>query len=214
MAEIFNGEEVDLSALYRDSAAPKDPDPSEVLFGQLGQALKGNPTLSSGATVPERKPSGGEFSRGGLQVVPGKPAPQTGTAGAGPSADSNALLARLKPLGITNLGQLRSKSDSELRKLSTDVVTYELRQQSLAKYFKQKPDGTWDFTIGPDGQPTGLDATGKVVPPGGATKPGTTQPPVAAKPPAAGPAPAGKVVSPVRPPGTTTTTTRVIRPPA
>lgn len=179
MPELFNGEEVDLSQLYRDSAAPKDPDPSEALFAQLTGAIKPT-TPSVSTTVRPPTPNAAVASRtGGAPAGGTAPAPAA-SGGAGPSADSTALLARLKPLGITDLTSLRSKSDVELRKLSQDTVTYELRQQSLSKYFRQNPDGSWDFTTGPDGQPTGLDASGKKMAAG--TKPAGTTPAKATAP--------------------------------
>jgi hypothetical protein len=208
MPELFNTEEVDLSSIYRDSAAPKDPDPSELLFGQIGEALKGAPS-------PVR-PGGGAGTTGVVGGTTRPPNPSPGAAGrvvnpptrtgagtsgsppnntpGGPSQDTMDVLGRLKPMGITNINSLRGKSDIELRKLSGDVVQYELRQQSLSRFFKQNPDGSWDFTTGPDGQPTGLDANGKVLPPGGATKPPASGGAPAPKPkPRPAPAPTGTV---------------------
>ena len=101
------------------------------------------------------------------------------------------MLARLQPLGIHSLDQLKHKTDVELRKLTGEVVAYEGRQSSLGKNFFKNPDGSWDFSKGPDGLPTGLDMTGKVLPPAGAAapaKPAAT--PAAPKPAAATPAPA------------------------
>lgn len=109
-----------------------------------------------------------------------------------PSADEAALLTRLAPLGIKSLKELKGKSESELRRISTDAVSYEQRQTDLAKHFFKNPDGSWDFTKGPDGRPTGLDASGHVVPIGATTAPGAPAP-------APAPAPASK---PARTPAT------------
>jgi len=107
------------------------------------------------------------------------------------------MLARLAPQGITSLDQLKGKSDAELHKLSQDVVQYEMRQKSLEQFFKKNPDGTYDLTQGPDGNPTGLDAAGKVVPAAGAAPAAPVAAPAIApaKKPAPKPAAKTKVVA-------------------
>lgn len=219
-ANLFDDQAQDLSTIYRDEAAPKDQDPADALYqtlntaqytGQNSTSRPRNPNPIYGRSQTTPTPSGTTRPT----PVTGTP-PAGGQPGVGPAPSSQAVLARLKPFGITSLTQLRSKSDVELRKLSQDVVQYEVRLQTLDKYFFRNADGTYDFTKGPDGQPTGLDATGKVIPPGGAA-PGTTPTPA----PAPGTAPAPKpaplptgsaaVGRGVRP--TPTTTTRVTRPP-
>jgi hypothetical protein len=137
--DLFADQQQDLSALYTDASAPQDPDPSEALYN----AAKAASSTATGAATP---------------AAPA--APSTTTQ---PAAGSASVLARFAPLGIASLAQLRAKSDVELRQLSTDVVQYELRQQSLARFFYKNPDGSWDFTKGPDGKPTGLDASGNVI---------------------------------------------------
>lgn len=150
--DLTTTDTTDFSAMYRDDAAPKDVTPQEELFGQLSQYR-----ASAAASA---------VSGAGQAVQPAKQPNPSSTA---EHADASAgLVARLKPLGITSVGALKGKTDAELHKLSGDVVTYELRQQSLAKYFAKNPDGSWNFMLGPDGNPTGLDATGKTLPPGGA----------------------------------------------
>lgn len=173
MTDQFASEPTDFTSLY--SNAPKDQalDPSEELFTQLTESLK--PDQLSGIA------QGGE--------APKTPAAKVASSTKMAGADSAATLARVKPLGITSVEQLRGKSDAELRTLSQSAITYELRQASLARFFGKNPDGSWNYMVGPDGQPTGLDAAGRVIPP---------QPPASAAAPAAAPAVSSKPAAPTR----------------
>jgi hypothetical protein len=158
----------DFSGMYRSEDAPKDLDPGEQLFQAISQANKAQAAPLPAKPASPTKPQSGHPTTGGT-ALPSKPStPKPSPAGpssvnSGTSETAQALLARLQPLGITSLDQLKSKSDIELRKLSSDVLAYENRQSALNQYFYKNPDGSFDMTKGPDGTPTGLDATGKVV---------------------------------------------------
>lgn len=178
----FSNEGTDFSGLYRDEAAPKDTVPSEELFKQLTAAAAPAPAPTPAApAAPAPAPAAP------APAAPAAPAPAAGASPApnpnstlNPAADTAALLARLAPLGIKSMAQLKGKSDVELRKLSTDAVGYEQRQRDLQKHFFRNPDGSWDFSKGPSGQPTGLDPTGKVLPPAGTVAPAPAPTPGAA----------------------------------
>lgn len=169
----------DFSGLYTDPSAPK-PNPSDDLYRQLSTASK---SLSLSVDQQSGHLGDGQAGQGAVQraspkpasTAPGAPAPaSTPAAGSSlqaSSGDEAALLARLAPLGITSVSQLKGKNDTELRKISSDAVEYENRQADLAKHFSRNADGSWDFTKGPDGAPTGLDATGKALPPLGSEPP-------------------------------------------
>jgi hypothetical protein len=189
----FSSQGTDFSGLYTDPSAPKDADPADQLFRQLSTANQPAPSSPTPAQTAQqttstegiRPPTGGNYPQApdpNATATPATPSPtpQPSTnpnSTQNPAADQAALLARLAPLGIKSISELKSKSDVELRKLSTDAVQYEQRQRDLAKHFWKNPDGSWDFSKGPDGRPTGLDATGKVLPP-----PGTTPAPTPTNP--------------------------------
>lgn len=169
----------DFGALYRDESAPKDVDPVESLYNQLTAgrtpitattptAPAPAPTTNAAAgpsgapTAPRTGPATGPAAAP-RPASPASPSPAASPMAGQVSPEAVNLLERLKPLGITSLDQLKSKTDVQLRKLSTDVLSYENRQKALNQYFKKNPDGSFDFSIGPDGLPTGLDAHGKVI---------------------------------------------------
>lgn len=186
----------DFTSMYTDDAALKTDDPVDKLFTELSSVTKsattGAPATQAVSTTPvtAAKPA---------STAP-KPAATATTTAAAPTVDptgplspqGQAVLARVAPLGIKNLADLRKKSDVELRKLSGDVINYEMRQASLAKSFQKNADGSWDFTTGPDGTPTGLGPDGKALPKEAATPakpaPGPAKP-APAKPGSAKPAP-------------------------
>lgn len=219
MAEnLFDSQTEDLSTLYTDDAAPKDQDPADALYQAISKTGRGGVSTSStgrqittgenpweGVTGDPNNPRNQQFLGGPADPRTGERATQNGgTPGTGPSQQAIDVLGRLKPFGITSLDQLRSKSDVELRKLSSDVVQYELRMQALDRFFFRNPDGTYDFTKGPDGNPTGLDATGKVLPPG---TPAPAPAPAAGGTPAPAPAPQ-PAPAPTAPPTGSVTATR------
>lgn len=196
--------QADFSSLYTDEAAPKAADPADQLFSSLSAAAKaavsGVPATIGTVGAGDRVQQGTQATGSGsvtsapastpVGTVPlrtaGTPAAAPAGAGSpGMSPEATALLARLAPKGITSLDQLKNKTDVELRALSGEVVNFEMRQKSLNQYFKKNPDGTFDLTMGPDGVPTGLDATGKVIPPAGAAQPAPAKPAEPAKKPAA-----------------------------
>lgn len=160
-------------------------------------ATKHAPSVApSGTGTPDatkQAPSAGVQGATPAAAAAPQPQQQAGNPSSvlNPANDSVALLARLTPLGIKSLSELKGKSEAELRKLSVDAVSYESRQSDLAKHFFKNPDGSWDFSKGPDGRPTGLDGSGHVIQPGAtptpAAKPAQKAP--AKKPAAKKPAP-------------------------
>ncbi len=148
--------------------------------GHIGQTSGTGQPAADGNFSPDAT-YGQAGTRG--QTPPASAPPASGSTPAGPgvggpaSPDSVALLARLAPYGITSLDQLKGKSDAELHKIASDVVSHENRDQQLAKYFFKNPDGSYDLSRGPDGQPNGLDAQGRPIPPAGTGATGTTTPP-------------------------------------
>lgn len=183
----------DYSSIYRDPNAPKPGDPED-LFKQLQTAQQAvQPTAEAlsqaakGGEVPQAPAPQGQTPSSGGGNAPQTPSTQV------PGAQEAEILARLAPLGIKSVSEIRGKSDLELQKLSMDVVRHEQRQRDLSRYFARNADGSWDFTRGPDGRPTGLDAAGNVLPPGQPATPTAPTPPGQA-PKAA--KPAAKAVTP------------------
>lgn len=202
MTDLFGSDPAgtDFSSLYTDDSAPKAPDPSQQLFDSLSSAAKAAsaavPAASGAASTPAPG-MGAARASGSTAAAPVAAAP----AAPQQSPDQVAMLARLAPKGITSLDQLKGKTDVELRKLSTDVVAYEMRQKSLDQFFKKNPDGTYDLTMGPDGSLTGLDATGKVSPAAGTTPatPAAPSQPAPVAPKASVKRPAAKKPAPKKP---------------
>lgn len=155
--------------LYSSESAPKDrPQKSSIDTLLSDMAHLSEVALSGGridnpapAPAPSTGGTGGTGSSG-TPAKPPAPLPNPNSSKVSPNVEAEALLKRLAPVGITSLAELRGKSDIELRKLAGKVMHYEIRQQTLAKYFAKKPDGTWDFTLQADGiTPTGLGPDGK-----------------------------------------------------
>ena len=189
MPTDFSDQGTDFAALYRDTSAPTDTSPQDDLFKQLSSAVQPAPAAAPAGGAPAA-PAAPPVAAPAAAAAPA--ATPTGASTGNASAEAQGMLARLAPLGITSLDQLKGKTDVDLRKLTGDVLAYEQRQSSLNKNFYKNPDGSYDFSKGPDGLPTGLDATGKVVPPAGTAPPAAAPAPPtkpAAKP-AAKPAPA------------------------
>lgn len=157
----------DFSSFYTGADVPADPNPSEELYKSLAAASTA-PTASTGATAPAPAPAPAPSAPAPAPAAPaptGSTATQAGNPSSttqAPAADAN-LLSRLAPFGITDLAQLKTKTDVELRGLAQDVVMREERDRTLGRSFFRNPDGSWDFTRGPDGRPTGLDATGRPI---------------------------------------------------
>ena len=174
---------------YGDPANPV-ANPTDQLFQQLTNAAKPQASTPPAGSAPSAQaPATGTPPTGS---TPPSTAPKTGsTPPATPSTQTQSpetagILERLKPLGITNLNQLSTKTPDQLRTLSQDVVNYENRQSQLNRFFFKNGDGSYDFSRGPDGTATGLDASGKPIPPAGTAAP-AKKPPATA--PAAKPAP-------------------------
>jgi len=104
------------------------------------------------------------------------------TMSGGPLARQGGLLERVQAHGITDLSQLKGKTDVELRQLAADVLGRETRESALSLYFFRLGDGTFDYSRTPEGKPTGLTPTGERLPP--------PAPPAPAPAPTPAPAPA------------------------
>lgn len=180
----------DFSSLYTSDEALGASDPTQDLFKSMTEAAKaaaeGTATAGASTSAAPSSVSGGTATTP-APATPGA-SPSTGGKPQASRADES-LLTRLtlaKVPGINTLADLHGKTDVELHKIASDVVTYEQRATTLGKYFFKDPSGAWDFTKDPSGNPTGLDIAGKPVAP--PAPPPPPPPPPAAKPTAAKPA--------------------------
>lgn len=219
---INDPQQIDFTQSYTDPAGPQAQDPSSALLAQITSAMNPTPTAPPASVAPspvelETQPDGGatpvkEGSVGEPHTTQAPAAPAAAAPAADPQHvastqvpgfDTTNILARLAPMGIKSIDELRTMDEAKLKKLSTDVVAFEQRQASMDRFFYRNPDGSYDFTKGPDGNPTGLDASGKFIPPGQAQQPTpapTAPKPTAPKKPDMSGRAKGKIVAPKKAP--------------
>jgi hypothetical protein len=164
---LFSPEETDFSELYKGGPAPTGPSPVDELYKKISGGD------ADAALAAKADPVGSTAQAPGTQST------------TQPAAEEVALLERLKPHGITALSQLKSKTDVELRQIASDVMGRETRERALARFFFKNADGTFNYSMTPEGKPTGLTPEGeRLPPPAPPAPPAAPAPPPAKKPPA------------------------------
>jgi len=178
---LFSPEITDFSDLYRGDEPSPGPKPDDELYKKI--------------------------STGDAEAALAAKASPTMTGG--PVSRQGGLLERVQAHGITDLAQLKGKTDVELRQLAADVLGRETRESALALYFFRLGDGTFDYSRTPEGKPTGLTPEGERLPPPAPTPPPAPAPaPVPAPTPAPAPAPR----APARAPAPTPAPAPTIKP--
>lgn len=124
----------------------------------MTQAGRGGSGVQAGSSTAEKAVFAELIDARGQQGAPGMQDQDDSDA-----ASDATLADRLSAIGI-DITSLAGKSDQELHQLASRLMSHELRVKTLSKFFAQNGDGSFDLTTDPDGNPTGLDASGKPAP--------------------------------------------------